>query len=85
MAGSLHYEKVDATDYSAWGVDYLNYNYCYTKDIPAQERYTTISKALSSVDRDYSTFGRCRTRCSDAMELDNGESLTISRTAGQRW
>ena len=34
-AGGLGYEKEDAEDYAAWGVDYLKYDNCFNNDVPA--------------------------------------------------
>ena len=37
--GSLSYEAMDASDYAAWGVDYLKYDNCYIDGTPAFDRY----------------------------------------------
>jgi alpha-galactosidase len=37
--GSLGYEKIDATTYASWGVDYLKYDNCYNNFISPEIRY----------------------------------------------
>lgn len=50
-AGSLGYEVVDASDYAAWGVDYLKYDNCYNNDIKAEVRYPAMRDALLATGR----------------------------------
>ena len=52
QAGSLGYEKIDASDYATWGVDYLKYDNCHSEGIPALIRYTPMSEALANTERD---------------------------------
>jgi alpha-galactosidase len=37
--GSLGYEKMDAQTYSDWGVDYLKFDWCYTKQLKPSKTY----------------------------------------------
>ena len=53
--GSYGYEKEDASDYAAWGVDYLKYDYCgFEKVTPnkgPQHYYTVMRDALNVTGR----------------------------------
>ena len=49
--GSLGYEEIDAKQYAAWGVDYLKYDNCYNKGIPAKDRYQRMHDALNATGR----------------------------------
>lgn len=51
-AGSLYYEEADATSFAGWGVDYLKLDNCFNKGVPAKERYTNMSNALSMQDHE---------------------------------
>lgn len=44
QAGSLGYEKVDVEDYVDWGVDYLKYDNCFNKGLPAIPRYRAMAR-----------------------------------------
>ena len=46
-AGGLYYEKEDAEDYAAWGVDYLKYDNCFNDNVPALQRYPVMRDALN--------------------------------------
>ena len=50
-AGGLGYEDLDAADYASWGVDYLKYDNCYNKNLPATERYKAMRDALNKTGR----------------------------------
>eukprot|EP00347_Sterkiella_histriomuscorum_P019726 403340526 len=50
-AGSLGFEDIDAADYASWGVDYLKYDNCYNKMVPAVQRYTAMRDALQKTGR----------------------------------
>jgi alpha-galactosidase len=50
-AGSLGFETQDASDYAAWGVDYLKYDNCYNTGVPGWERYATMALALNATKR----------------------------------
>ena len=50
--GSLDYEVKDANDYASWGVDYLKYDNCYNKGVPAFDRYNAMYEALQATGRD---------------------------------
>src|ERR1035437_5658856 len=41
--GSHNFETQDAKLYASWDVDYLKYDWCNTKDLKAQDAYTTMS------------------------------------------
>lgn len=49
--GSLGYEKQDAEQYAAWGVDYLKYDNCNNDGIPDLQRYTAMKNALNATGR----------------------------------
>lgn len=51
-AGSLGYEEVDARDWASWGVDYLKYDNCFNRNVPAIERYPAMRDALLNSGRD---------------------------------
>ena len=50
-AGSVNYEETDAKDWADWGVDYLKYDNCNSKDIPGTYRYTVMRDALNKTGR----------------------------------
>jgi len=45
-AGSHGYEYQDALTYARWGVDYLKYDWCFTKDVNAKVVYILIRNSL---------------------------------------
>jgi alpha-galactosidase len=49
--GTRGYEYQDARFYAEIGIDFLKYDWCFTKDINAKEAYRTMSNALSSTGR----------------------------------
>jgi alpha-galactosidase len=48
---SRGHEYQDASQYAAWGVDYLKYDWCNTGTEDAQAAYTTMSEALKATGR----------------------------------
>ena len=51
----LGHEVTDANDFASWGIDYLKYDNCYNKGVPARKRYGDMSKALRDTTK---TTGR---------------------------
>jgi alpha-galactosidase len=49
--GSHGFETKDATQYAAWGVDYLKYDWCHAEGLDAKTAYTTMRKALDATGR----------------------------------
>jgi alpha-galactosidase len=49
--GSRGHEYQDAAQYSAWGVDYLKYDWCKAGTENAQAAYTTMRSALDATGR----------------------------------
>ena len=49
--GSLNHEATDASDFAAWGVDYLAYGNCQNEGVPAIQRYSAMGKALQDSGR----------------------------------
>jgi alpha-galactosidase len=49
--GSLGHEYQDASQYAAWGVDYLKYDWCNTTTQDAQAAYALIRNALNATGR----------------------------------
>lgn len=49
--GTRGHEFQDARLYASWGIDYLKFDWCYTKGMNQQEAYTTMSKALKAAGR----------------------------------
>lgn len=49
--GGLGHEKIDATTYAAWEVDYLKYDNCYNTGTSGKIRYLAMSKALNESGR----------------------------------
>jgi len=49
--GSLGHEVQDAALFASWGVDYLKYDNCNNRGIPAVERYTAMRDALAATGR----------------------------------
>jgi len=50
--GSLGHEKSDANQFAEWGFDYLKYDNCYNKEVPAIERYIPMRDALNATKRE---------------------------------
>ena len=56
--GSFNYEKSDALNFAAWGIDYLKYDWCSYESVACQDTdrlikpYKKMQKALQNVDRD---------------------------------
>lgn len=50
-AGSRGFEYQDALTFAEWGIDYLKYDWCNTKDINPIGAYTTMSQALAKLER----------------------------------
>ncbi len=50
-AGSHGYEYQDALTYARWGVDYLKYDWCFTKDVNAKGVYILMRNALGKAGR----------------------------------
>lgn len=49
--GSRGHEYQDAITYAKWGVDYLKYDWCDTKELNAEAAYTTMRDALYAAKR----------------------------------
>jgi alpha-galactosidase len=49
--GSRGFEFADALTYSAWGIDYLKYDWCNTDGLKGEGAYKTIAAALRKVGR----------------------------------
>ena len=49
--GGLGHEYQDAIKYSAWGVDYLKYDWCHTTTQDAKASYANIRNALDAAGR----------------------------------
>lgn len=50
--GSFGYEKVDASDFAAWGVDYLKYDNCNPSPFSnQQEEYRRMASAIAATGR----------------------------------
>ena len=49
--GSRGYEYQDARQYAAWGVDYLKFDWCFTKTQDAKSSYEVMSDALRASGR----------------------------------
>ncbi len=45
--GGWQHETIDAKTYAEWEVDYLKYDNCYNKGLPAKTRYFAMKKALN--------------------------------------
>ena len=50
--GSLYHEQSDAQQFADWGFDYLKYDTCHDKSIPAIKRYTPMRDALNATGRE---------------------------------
>lgn len=49
--GSRGHEYQDAITYASWGIDYVKYDWCDTKDINPQSAYATMRDALHNAGR----------------------------------
>jgi len=49
--GSRGHEYQDAITYASWGIDYVKYDWCDTKDINPKAAYTTMRDAIRSAGR----------------------------------
>ncbi len=49
--GSRGHEYQDAITYASWGIDYVKYDWCDTKDINPKAAYTTMRDAIKSAGR----------------------------------
>jgi len=49
--GSLGYERIDASTYASWGVDYLKYDNCDTDSNKPEVRYPVMRDALNATGR----------------------------------
>jgi alpha-galactosidase len=49
--GGNGYERQDARQYAAWGVDYLKYDWCHTDGVDPRIAYTTMRDALEATGR----------------------------------
>jgi alpha-galactosidase len=49
--GSNGYEREDARQYAAWGVDYLKYDWCANDGVDAKVAYVTMRDALRAAGR----------------------------------
>ena len=50
-AGSFGYETQDASTYAKWGVDYLKYDFCYSRKLDPTKRYPLMRDALNKTGR----------------------------------
>jgi alpha-galactosidase len=51
LPGSNGYEREDARQYAAWGVDYLKYDWCYADGLDPKIAYTTMHDELGAAGR----------------------------------
>jgi len=49
--GSEGHEQQDAQTFASWGVDYVKYDWCWTRSLDAQSAYQTMSQALVATGR----------------------------------
>lgn len=49
--GSKGHEETDAKTYAEWGVDYLKYDWCFTKGQDSRDAYGRMSRALRATGR----------------------------------
>jgi len=64
--GSLGYEKIDASTYASWNVDYLKYDNCNPDVSKPEERYPVMRDALNATGKK-KFFSQCA----------NGEWITL--------
>jgi alpha-galactosidase len=84
--GARGHEYADAITYASWGVDYLKFDWCYTKDINPQEAYATMSKALKATHRPI-VFSLCNWGVDDPWKwaAQDGQLWRISNDIGPGW
>jgi alpha-galactosidase len=56
--GSHGFETKDATQYAAWGVDYLKYDWCHAEGLDAKAAYSAMRQALDASGRSI-VFSMC--------------------------
>ncbi|HEY6902138.1 MAG TPA: glycoside hydrolase family 27 protein [Puia sp.] len=83
FTGSLGFEKQDAADFAAWGIDYLKYDYCNAPEdsATAKTRYTTMYKALAASGRKI-LLGICEWGVRQPWRWAAGAGGTVWRTSG---
>ncbi len=81
--GSRGYEYQDARQFANWGVDFLKYDWCHTKNIVAQEAYSTMSKALEAAKRPI-LFSMCEWGQNEPWKWGK-EIAHMWRTTGDIW
>lgn len=74
--GSYGFEIQDATQYAAWGVDYLKYDWCSSEGIDAKTAYKTMRAALDASGRQI-VFSMC--------EWGTHKPWTWARGVGHLW
>ena len=47
----MNFEQFDASDFAAWGVDYLKYANCNGLGLPVKSRFTAMRDALNKTGR----------------------------------
>lgn len=84
--GAHGHEYEDALTYASWGVDYLKYDWCYTKGINPQEAYATMSKALKVTHRPI-VFSLCNWGVDKPWKWasKDGQLWRISNDIGPGW
>jgi len=65
--GSLNHEQQDAQTFAAWGVDYVKYDWCWTRGQYAPDAYNTMSRALAATGRPI-VFSICEWGLSDPWD-----------------
>lgn len=48
LPGSLGHEKIDARTFAEWGIDYLKYDNCNNRGVPAEKRYGAMAEAITA-------------------------------------
>ena len=74
--GSRGHEYQDAKTFSAWGVDFLKYDWCDTDNLNAKGAYETMSNALANAKRPV-LFSIC--------EWGNNQPWEWGAALGQMW
>lgn len=84
--GTRGHEYQDALTYASWGVDYLKFDWCYTKGINTQEAYATMSKALKTTRRPI-VFSLCEWGVNKPWlwASADGQLWRISKDIGKGW
>jgi len=75
--GSLGYEKIDASTYASWNVDYLKYDNCNPDVSKPEERYPVMRDALNATGKKKILFSMCE------WGVDNPASWAT--TVGNSW